>query len=137
MPQVFGNRDQVIDHLITVLAHHIERVDAHRIVGVRKIDQHDIVSLTGGKESAQSMHDIAVWLDEGKTRPSSLASAHSQRTHRLRQVLEERTFALAGAGDGQQVVTQTFLWQEDRYAMASMTGGANLPTIAECHFRRS
>src|SRR5450759_5365686 len=101
---MFGNGDQVVDYLVPVFANHVERVDAHRVVGVSQIDQHHVVPFTGGKEPAQRVHDIAMRLDEGQTRPSRLVSAGSQRTHRLRQVLEERTFAFAGAGDGQQVV---------------------------------
>ena len=73
-----------------------------------------------------------------KARPGApvLVSAGSQRTHRLRQVLEERTFALAGAGDGQQVVTQALLWQKDWHAVPGMTGGADLPAVAQGQFRR-
>ena len=48
-PQVFGDGDQVIDYLISVFANHIKRVDTYRIVGVRQIDQHHVVPLTGGK----------------------------------------------------------------------------------------
>ena len=108
--QVFGDRDQVIDYLITVLPNHVKRVDAHRVVGVREINQHHIVSFAGGKEPAEGVHDISVWLDERQTNTPRFASAGSQRTHRLRQVLEECTFALAGAGDGEQVVPQAFIW---------------------------
>ena len=106
---MFGNRDQVVDHLIPILANHIKRIDAHRIVGVGQIDQHHIVLFTGGKEPTEGMYNIAMWFDEGQTGRSCAVSARSQRTHRLSQVLEERTFALAGAGDGQQVVTQALL----------------------------
>ena len=133
---MFGDRDQVVHHLIPVLAHHVERIDTHRIVGVGQIDQHHVVPLTGGKEPAQSMHDIAVWLDEGQSGSACTVSTGSQRTHRLRQVLEERTFALAGTGDGQQVVTQALLWQEDWHTVPGMTGGADLPAMAQGQFRR-
>src|SRR6266702_3830093 len=107
---MFGDGNQVVDHLISVFAHHVEWIDTHRIVGIREIDQHHVVPLTWGKEPAQRVHHIAVWLDEGQTWSSCTLSVGSLSAYRLRQVLEERTFALAGAGDGQQVVPQAFLW---------------------------
>ncbi len=102
---MFGDRDEGVDHLITVLADHIERIDAHRIGGVGQIDQHHVVLLARGNQPAERVNHIAVWLDEGKTGSACTLSTRSQSTHCLRQVLEERTFALAGAGDGEQVVT--------------------------------
>jgi hypothetical protein len=56
------------------------------------------------------MHDISVWLDEGQTRSTYTLRAGSLSTHRLCQVLEERTFALAGTGDSQKIVTQARFW---------------------------
>jgi hypothetical protein len=81
------------------------------------------------------MHDITVWLDEGQSRSACTLSTRSQSTHRLRQVLEERAFALTGAGDGQQVVTQVLLWQEDRHAVSGMTGYTDLPAVASGQLR--
>ena len=45
-PQVFSNRDQVVDYLIPVFANHVERIDTYRIVGIREVDQHHVVPLT-------------------------------------------------------------------------------------------
>src|SRR5258708_9511732 len=73
------------------------------------------------------MHDITVRLDEGQTGSIGTASAGTHSTLRLRQMLEECTFALAGARDGQQVVTQALFRQGDRNRVTDMTGGADLP----------
>ncbi len=66
-PQVFSEGDQGIYHLIAVLADHIERIEAHRIVGIRQIDQHHVVPLARGNQPTQRVNHVAVWLDEGQT----------------------------------------------------------------------
>ncbi len=66
-PQVFGKRDEGIYHLIAVLSDHIERIDAHRIVGIRKIDQHDVVPLARRDQPTEGVDDVAVRLDECQT----------------------------------------------------------------------
>ncbi len=129
-PEVFSDGDQRIHGLITVLSHHIQRIDTHRIVGVGQIDQHHVIPLTRGKEPAQGMHDVAVRLDERQPGSICTNGVGSQSARSLRQMLEERTFALARAGHGQQVMAQTLLGQEDRYLVPCMTGDADLPALA-------
>ncbi len=61
----------------------------------------------------------------------TVASISAYGTHRLRQVLEERALALARTGDGQQVVTQALVGQEDRHTVPGMAGGADFPAMAQ------
>src|SRR5260221_14211196 len=83
------------------------------------------------------MHNIAVGLDECQSGTPYAVSTGSHGKNRLGQVLEERTFAFAGAGNGQQVVAQTLLRQEDRHTMPCMTRGADLPAMAHRQLGRS
>src|SRR5207245_2229774 len=90
--------------------------------------QYQAVPLARGKQPAEGVDDIAMRLDEGQARSSGVIFPRSYRAHRLRQMLEKRTLALAGAGNGQQVVTQALSGQIHRHAMPGMAGGAELPT---------
>ncbi len=49
-------------------------------------------------------------------------------------MLEERAFALAGAGDGQQVVTQALGGEVDRHRVTDVAGGTDLPALAQGQF---
>ncbi len=129
-PDALKDGDQIVDRFITITAQRgIQRIDARGVRQIGTIDQHHIILPRGWHESDQRLDQFAMGLHHEEVMWSGVVGQNGRC-----EMQKERTFALTGTGDGQQIVAEHVGGERDRQGMPRMGRTADPPASTARQF---